>query len=159
MIGGSWVVDYARDGARVTNPFSAVNHVGLVVRNLDEGARFFTDVLGFEPVPERTGRLVPNGDTLTRRFGVDANADGRFAFFRHGNALIELLEWTAPGRKDTAPLNSDLGGRHLAISVSDIDSAIERLKAIPGVTVREPNDAGYIYCATPLGLEIQLIPV
>jgi catechol 2,3-dioxygenase-like lactoylglutathione lyase family enzyme len=159
MIGGSWLVDDAREKTRVTNPFSAVNHVGVVVSNLDEGARFLTDVLGFAPVPERTGRLAPNGDTLTRRFGVDANADGRFAFFRLGDNLIELLEWSAPGRNETAPLNSDLGGRHLAFSVSDIDAAVERLKSVPGVTIREPNDAGYIYGATPLGLEIQLISV
>lgn len=159
MIGGNWLIEYARDGARVTNPFSDVNHVGIVVSNLDEGARFFTEVLGFEPVPGRTGRLAPEGDTLSRRFGVDPNAEARFAFFRMGDALIELLEWTAPGRNESAPLNSDLGGRHLALSVSDIDAAVARLKAVPGVVVREPNPAGYIYCATPLGLEIQLIPV
>jgi catechol 2,3-dioxygenase-like lactoylglutathione lyase family enzyme len=142
----------------VTGPFSAVNHVGFVVRDLDEGTRFFIDVLGFEAVLERTGRLAPNGDTLTRRFGVDANADGRFAFFRLGGNLVELLEWAAPGRNESAPSNSDLGGRHLALSVSDIEAAVERLSAVPGVTIREPNDAGYVYCATPLGLEIQLIP-
>jgi len=159
MIGGSWLIDYARDGIRVTNPFTAINHVGVVVRNLDEGARFFTDVLGFSPVAERTGRLAPNDDSLTRRFGVDANADGHFAFFRLGDNLIELLEWIAPGRNETAPLNSDLGGRHLALSVSDLNAAIDRLRAVPGVTIREPNDAGYVYCATPLGLEIQLIQV
>ena len=104
----------------MTNPFSAVNHVGVVVRNLDEGARFFTDILGFEPVPERTGRLAPNGDTLTRRFGVDANADGRFAFFRHGNALIELLEWTAPASQRHRAAQFRSRRRQLAISVSDI---------------------------------------
>jgi catechol 2,3-dioxygenase-like lactoylglutathione lyase family enzyme len=143
----------------VSGPFSSVNHVGLVVRNLDEGKQFFTEVLGFEVVPDRKGTLVSNGDQQTRRFGVDANAEGRFAFFRLGDNLIELLEWTAPNRNEAAPLNSDLGGRHLALSVSDIEAAIGRLRAVPGVTVREPNDAGYVYCSTPLGLEIQLIPV
>jgi glyoxylase I family protein len=136
-----------------------VNHVGLVVRNLEEGARFFTEVLGFERVAGRAGALASSGDLLTRRFGIDANASGQFAFFQLGSAFIELLEWTAPGRNNTPPLNSDLGGRHLAISVSDMASAVERMKAVPGVEVREPNDAGYVYCATPLGLEIQLIPV
>jgi catechol 2,3-dioxygenase-like lactoylglutathione lyase family enzyme len=144
---------------QVSGPFSAVNHVGLVVRNLEEGKQFFTEVLGFELVVDRTGVLSPNGDQLTRRFGVDANAEGRFAFFRLAGGLIELLEWTAPNRNETAPLNSDLGGRHLALSVSDMDAAVARLRAAEGVIVREPNDAGYIYCSTPLGLEIQLIPV
>ena len=138
--------------------FTAVNHVGFVVRNLDEGTRFFTEVLGFERVAGRAGPLAPSGDQLTRRFGIDANASGQFAFFRLGDAFIELLEWSASGQNSFPPLNSDLGGRHLAISVSDMTAAIERLSAVPGVVVREPNDAGYVYCATPLGLEIQLLP-
>jgi catechol 2,3-dioxygenase-like lactoylglutathione lyase family enzyme len=139
--------------------FSAVNHVGFVVRDLDEGARFFTEVLGFEPVAGRAGTLAASGDVLSRRFGIDANASGRFAFFRLDDAFIELLEWSAPGQNQTPALNSDLGGRHLAISVPDMAAALARLREIPGVIVREPNDAGYVYCATPLGLEIQLIPV
>jgi hypothetical protein len=75
-----------------------------------------------------------------------------------GDSVIELLEWTAPNRNEIPPLNSDLGGRHLALSVSDMQTAIEKLRAVPGVTVREPNQMGYVYCATPLGLEVQLIP-
>jgi glyoxylase I family protein len=96
---------------------------------------------------------------MTRRFGIDAAASGNFAFLQLGNAVIELLEWTAPGRNETPPLNSDLGGRHIALSVTDMAGAVARLSAIEGVTVREPNDAGYVYCSTPLGLEVQLIPV
>jgi len=139
-------------------PFAAVNHVGLVVRNLDQGIAFFTDVLGFTTIAGRHGDLVPNGDLMTRRFGITANATGRFAFLELNGQAIELLEWSAPDQNTTAPLNSDLGGRHLALTVSDMDAALARLHAAPGVTVREPNDAGYIYCATPLGLEVQLIP-
>ena len=159
MIGAGWFGAETRIGIIVAGPFSGVNHVGLVVRDLDAGARFFTEVLGFEAVEERKGTLTPDGDLMTRRFGCDANAKGRFAFFRLGNSSIELLEWSAPGRNESAPLNSDLGGRHLALSVSDLPAALDRLRAVDGVTIREPNDAGYIYCATPLGLEIQLIPV
>src|SRR4051794_15069380 len=97
----------------VSTVFSAVNHVGFVVHNLAEGARFFTEVLGFEPVAGRTGNLAPSSDLLTRRFGIDANASGQFAFFRLGDAFIELLEWTLPAQNSPPPLNSDLGGRHV----------------------------------------------
>jgi len=142
----------------VSGPFSAVNHVGFVVRNLEEGTRFFLDVLGFELVPDRKGTLTPNGDSLTRLFGVPAEASGRFQFFQLGGAVIELLEWTAPGQNTDQPLNSDLAARHLALSVSDMDASLERLRGVPGVTVRDANDRGFRYCSTPLGLEIQLIP-
>jgi catechol 2,3-dioxygenase-like lactoylglutathione lyase family enzyme len=143
----------------VSGPFTAVNHVGYVVRNLEAGSRFLVDVLGFDIVEGRSGTLSADGDLLTRRFGVDANAEGRYAFFRLADTFVELLEWTAPDRDESSPLNSDMGGRHLALSVSDMAAATDRLRGLDGVTVREPNDAGYIYCATPFGLEIQLIPV
>jgi catechol 2,3-dioxygenase-like lactoylglutathione lyase family enzyme len=130
-----------------------------VVRNLDEGLTFFTEVLGFEAIPDRRGDLIPSGDILTRRFGIDANSVGRYAFVRLADFVIELLEWTAPDQNAIPPLNSDVGGRHLAINVVDVPAAVARLQSTAGVTVREANDNGYIYCETPLGLEIQLIPV
>jgi len=148
----------ARGFSPVSSPFAAVNHIGFVVRDLEEGLMFFTDVLGFERIEGRRGELLPDGEILTRRFGVEGQASGRFAFLRLGESHIELLEWTAPDRNETPPLNSDLGGRHLAITVNDMDAAVTKLSAVEGVTIREPNDHGYIYCATPLGLEIQLIP-
>ena len=143
----------------MTNPFSAVNHVGVVVSDLDAGLAFFIDVLGFEAIVGRSGNLSPLNDIQTRRFGVHPEASGRYAFVRLGDSVIELLQWDAPDQNRTAPLNSDLGGRHLAINVSNMPAALDRLRQIAGVSVREPNDAGFVYCATPLGLEIQLIPV
>ncbi len=141
----------------MSSPFSAVNHVGYVVRDIEAGLAFFTDVLGFERVEGRRGDAPPQDDLLTRRFGVPADAFGKWAFLRLGDTLVELLEWSAPGRNETTPLNSDLGGRHIALTVTDMDAAVAKLKGA-GATVREPNDAGFIYCATPLGLEVQLIP-
>ena len=139
--------------------FAAVNHVGFVVCSLEEGSRFLINVLGFQYVEGRSGTISAEGDLMTRRFGVGASAEGKFAFLRLGDTFVELLEWTAPNRNESSPLNSDVGGRHLALSVSDMAAAVDRLRGIDGVTVREPNDAGYVYCATPFGLEIQLIPV
>ena len=139
------------------SPFSAVNHVGYVVRDIEAGLTFFTDVLGFERIEGRRGDALPLDDVNARRFGVPAEASGKWAFLRLGDSLVELLEWSAPDRNETSPLNSDLGGRHIALTVSDMDAAIAKLREA-GATVREANDFGYIYCATPLGLEVQLIP-
>ncbi|MDQ2683930.1 MAG: VOC family protein, partial [Chloroflexota bacterium] len=132
-----------------SSPFAAVNHVGFVVRDLEEGLRFFTEVLGFERIQGRAGSLQPDGDVQTRRFGIPADASGNYAFVRLGDAVIELLEWSAPDRNVTPPLNSDLGGRHLAITVADMDAAIGKLSGVSGVVVREPNAMGYVYCQTP----------
>lgn len=140
------------------SPFAAVNHVGFVVRNLEEGLTFFIDILGFTRIEGRAGSLLPDGDVLTRRFGIGADARGEFAFVRLGDSVIELLEWVAPDQNTSPPRNSDIGGRHLALTVEDMPAAVQRLREVDGVVVRESNDVGYVYCSTPLGLEIQLIP-
>jgi catechol 2,3-dioxygenase-like lactoylglutathione lyase family enzyme len=141
------------------SPFAAVNHIGFVVADLERALTFFTDLLGFTAIEGRSGSIEPDGDALTRRFGIHPDASGRYAFVQMGDAVIELLAWTAPDQNIVAPLNSDRGGRHLAISVTDMASAVERLRKVEGVDVREPNDMGYVYCATPFGLELQLIPI
>ena len=141
-------------------PIVAVNHVGYVVSNLDLAGRFFEEALGFERVVERTGKLGdPEGDLMMRRFGVNPRATGVFIFFRINGFSVELLGWEAPDRDNKTPRNSDVGGRHLALSVTDMKAATERIAAFDGAEIREPNDAGYIYVKTPFGLEIQLIPV
>ena len=142
-----------------SNPFSAVNHVGFVVSDLIAAGELLVDVLGFERIVERRGHIAfPGTDAPRRLFGVDPEASAEFAFFRLGEAVVELLEWRGPNRSTTPAGNSDLGGRHLALTVVDMEAAIARLRTVEGVEVREPNQLGYVYANTPVGLEIQLIP-
>ena len=141
-------------------PIIAVNHIGYVVSDLDLAGRFFEEALGVERVVERTGKLGdPEGDLMLRRFGVNPRATGEFIFFRINGFPVELLGWESPDRDEKPPRNCDAGGRHLALSVTDMKAATERIAAFGGAEIREPNDAGYIYVKTPFGLEIQLIPV
>jgi hypothetical protein len=78
---------------------------------------------------------------------------------RAGNAPIEFLEWSAPGQVTESARNCDVVGRHLAIRVTDMPAALERIRGFPGTEIRAPNERGYIYVKTPFGLEVQLIPV
>jgi hypothetical protein len=57
-----------------------------------------------------------------------------------------------------SPRNSDRGGRHLALRTSDIDAVLARLSAVSGVTIRDRHERGFVYVATPFGLELQLVP-
>lgn len=140
-------------------PFSAVDHVGLVVSDLAEAGAFLVDALGFERILDRRGEIgSPGTDKMNRFFGVDAEATAQFAFFRLGESVVELLEWRGPGRSTTPAGNSDLAGRHLALTVADMGAALDRLRALDGVEIREPNDRGYVYVKTAVGLELQLIP-
>ncbi len=140
--------------------FSGVNHVGYVVSDLDLAARFFVEVLGFEEVPSRAGvNFDPDGTLLTERFGVHPRARGDYRFFRYGDSLVELLAWQAPDHDGTPARNSDLAGRHLAISTSDMEAAKRAVTAFGGSEIRAANDRGFVYVKTPFGLEIQLMPV
>jgi len=142
-----------------SNPFAAVNHVGFVVTDLVAAGVLLVDTLGFERIVERRGHIAfPGTDAPRRLFGVDPEATAEFAFFRLGDAAVELLQWHGPSRSATPAGNSDLAGRHLAVTVDDMDAALERLGTVDGVEVREPNERGYVYVKTPVGLEIQLIP-
>jgi catechol 2,3-dioxygenase-like lactoylglutathione lyase family enzyme len=136
----------------------AVDHVGYVVTDLDAALRFFVEHLGFREIDRRGVMGEPEGERMTRLFGVHPRATCRFQFVALGDAQVELLEWDAPEHSAESPSNADAGGRHLALTVDDIDATIARLHAQPGITVRERNDRGFYYMGTPFGLEIQLIP-
>ena len=138
--------------------FAGVDHVGYVVSDLDAASAFFVDVLGFEALPRRGVSSHPDGDHMTGWFGVHPRASSRFAFFRLGGTTVELLEWTAPDQHRVHPRNSDHGGRHLALKTTDLEAAIARLQEVPGVTIRQRNERGFVYVATPFGLKLQLIP-
>lgn len=141
----------------MSSPFTGVNHPGYVVSDLAAASAFFVDVLGFEALPRKGATSDPNG-RMADWFGVDRAAESRWAFFSLGGSVIELMEWSAPDQNTTTPRNSDVGGRHLALSTSNFDEAVARVKAQPGVTVRDKTDSGFSYISTPFGLEIQLMP-
>ena len=143
----------------MTSPFIAVNHPGFVVSDLAAASAFFVDILRFEPLPRKGSTSDPDGGRMADWFGVDPTAVSRWAFFRLGDDVVELMEWTAPDRNETAPRNSDVGGRHLAISTPDLEAALARVKDQPGITVRAKTEAGFVYISTPFGLEIQISPV
>ena len=135
-----------------------VDHVGYVVNDLDAAVAFFINELGFDDLNRRAVMRDDQGDSMSARFDVNPRAVGRYAFIAAGSDNVELLEWSAPNRVATAPRNSDLGGRHLAIKVDDLDAVAARLSRLKGFTVREPNERGYRYVTTPFGIELQLIP-
>jgi catechol 2,3-dioxygenase-like lactoylglutathione lyase family enzyme len=137
---------------------TAVDHVGYVVTNLEQALRFFIDVLGFEDINRRGVLRADDSDRMTRLFGVHPRAVGNYAFLAMDGRRVELLEWTSPDQNETLPRNCDLGGRHIALAVSEIEEFLARIAREPGISVRERNDLGFYYVGTPFGLEIQIVP-
>jgi catechol 2,3-dioxygenase-like lactoylglutathione lyase family enzyme len=133
-----------------------IDHYGYVVPDIDQAVAFFIDVLGFELL-SLDAPIEFRDDSLARWYHVHPRASVRFAFVRYGHAVIELVEWHTPDQNTVVPSNSDLGGRHFAIAVTDVDAAMAYLKAQRGVTVFERSAWNFLYFTTPWGMTLQIV--
>ena len=106
-------------------PALTVDSIGMTVADMDRAVAFYTSVLTFEKVSDHEvqGREY---ELLTGVFG----ARSRIVRLRLGTETIELTEFLAPrGRPMPADLRAnDLAFQHIAMIVSDMDAAYERLR-------------------------------
>ncbi|HSL23857.1 MAG TPA: VOC family protein [Vicinamibacterales bacterium] len=117
----------ARTPARdIPLPVAAVESIGMTVSDLEAALSFYTRVLAFTLVDRRESSGRPF-ELLTGVFGARA----RSARLRLGEETIELTEFLAPRGR---PIPDDLRAndrifQHIAIVVSDIDTAYRQLRA------------------------------
>jgi methylmalonyl-CoA epimerase len=103
-----------------------LDHVAITVRDMDRAVAFYRDVLGFEVL----GQLVLDGGTF------------KLVYLQAGTGRIELFAFTEKGRaSDTQNRDQDLGLKHVAFSVDDVDAVAHRLKAHGVPLTLEPLDA------------------
>jgi glyoxylase I family protein len=99
-----------------------VDHIGLVVPDLDAAVALFTDALGAVPLyrhgPYRDGKPEVQIHNFARH--PDTSVDA-IAFLQLGQINIELLQFSAPDQRTEVPRTSDHGGHHIALYVDDID--------------------------------------
>lgn len=92
-----------------------IQHVGLVVSDLDASRRFYADALGLEEVPR------PSNFTFAG------------AWFRFGGTEIHLLAEAdttgGAGQEDAGPSAAFGLSTHVALEVDDLDAARGRLEA------------------------------
>jgi glyoxylase I family protein len=100
---------------------TALENVGIAVRDIDATISFFTD-LGLELV----GRDTVSGDWADTAVGLDGN-HAKIAVLRtpDGHGQLELFEYLHPEAIETAPtLPNEIGMHRVAFSVDDIDVAL-----------------------------------
>jgi catechol 2,3-dioxygenase-like lactoylglutathione lyase family enzyme len=104
---------------------AAVEAVGMTVSDLQRSVAFYTDVLGFEPASD----VEVTGEAYDRFFAVFP-ARLHVVRLRLGAEQIELTEFVTPrGRPAPADAQSnDRWFQHIAIVVSDMDTAYQRLR-------------------------------
>jgi catechol 2,3-dioxygenase-like lactoylglutathione lyase family enzyme len=103
-----------------------IGPIGMTVADLDRAVQFYTSVLDFQKVSEH--ELVgEDWEHLQGVFGLRI----RVATLRLGEELIELTEYLAPQGRPIPPdmRSNDQAFQHVAIIVSDMDGAYQRLRA------------------------------
>lgn len=101
-----------------------VGSVVISVSDLDQSVAFYTDVLSFRKIDGGEGRL-DSFDRLTGIFGTNV----RVATLGLGSESIQLIQYRTPRGHPVPPdsKSNDQWFQHIAIVVSDMDAASERL--------------------------------
>lgn len=143
----------------------AVMHFGLTVPDLPTAERFFCEHLGAELV-SRHDPMWLDADSMAG-LAVPAAGVVQQSLVRLGpTSDIELLQFELPGQRQLPPANSDPGGHHLAIAVSDVDKAATYLTSLReieplGTPHTEKNGAiagaRWQYFRTSWGLHVEII--
>lgn len=146
---------------------TGLHHSNLVVSDLDRAKKFYTEVLGLQPVME----TEIDEREFDRGVGIPGTkVRALFLAVPNSSTNIEIFQYIAPHKSKPRPagaLPSDIGWGHLAFIVDDIDAAHARLteKKIPFTSspVRIPEthkDCGgirFCYFSDPDGTLVELI--
>lgn len=104
---------------------TGVESIGITVKDMDESLKFYTEVLGFKKVSDKeyTGTEF---EKLQGVFGLNI----RVARLQLGDEFIELTDYLTTGGRSIPEdaRSNDLFFQHIAIVVSNMDEAFQRLK-------------------------------
>jgi catechol 2,3-dioxygenase-like lactoylglutathione lyase family enzyme len=146
---------------------TAVTGVSITVEDLDREVEFFTKVLDFQKIKEET----QSGEKVVKLYGLpEKTTSVQVVTLRLGDEKIQLMDFDGePSRPISADTRSnDLWFQHLAIVVSDMDAAYQKLlknKVVHVSTAPQtlpdylPNAAGIkaFYFRDPEGHNLELI--
>ena len=132
-----------------------MDHVGVVVEDLDGAAAFFHQ-LGLRTV----GETGAEGDWVDRVIGLE-RVRARVVMLEtpDGHARVELSRFDTPqaaGRAEPAAANEP-GIRHLCFEVQELDSILERTGAeLVGEVARYEDSYRLCYVRGPEGILVEL---
>ncbi len=138
-----------------------IHHTGLVVRDLEAAIAFYSTLLDMEVIERDRWRAPdPAADSAVGLEG--SSADG--VMLRGSGSYLELWQYHSPARLGGDPAERgahELGLRHLAIEVDDVDAALSRLVDLGGLRTSDPmqmpGGGAAVYCRDPFGTIIELM--
>ncbi|MEM1058007.1 MAG: VOC family protein [Verrucomicrobiota bacterium] len=146
---------------------AGIDHLNIVVRDLDRSLDFYCRLLGFREVL----RTTLEGDWIGRIVGLEGvRAEVAFVVAPGGEPRIELLRYHHPGGEPVARNSqpNTPGLRHIALRVAELAPLMERLRAegvaffgepvkVPGGAVHhEAGEKELVYFTDPDGVILEL---
>lgn len=137
-----------------------IHHPGIVVPDFDAAVAFYSELFGMTKVYDESWEV---GDVeYDQGVGLTGSA-ARGVQLRGANTYLELWQYEAPAQHGPAPASlgaNELGFRHLAIEVDDVDAAWRRLQALGGTAMNQPvrfDDGGAaVHARDPFGNILEL---
>jgi catechol 2,3-dioxygenase-like lactoylglutathione lyase family enzyme len=145
----------------------AVDHINIVVTDLERSVRFYTELLGFR----KTREANLEGEWIDRIVGLrGVKARAVFIVAPAGEPRIELLAYETPAGEAFAENSraNTIGLRHIAFRVDDMVATVGRLRAagvtvfsdpvrVPtGVVQHDAGDKTLVYFLDPDGVILEL---
>jgi len=144
-----------------------IDHVNIVVTNLERSVRFYTELLGLL----ETRRAVLQGDWIEAIVGLNGvQAEVAYVQPEGGGPRIELIQYHAPAGCDL-PENArpnTVGLRHIAFQIDDMEALYARLESAgvplfgppvtvpPGVVRHDDGEKSLCYFLDPDGVVLEL---
>ncbi len=124
---------------------SAVNHITINIRNVQDSARFYGELLGLPKLEE-----VDRGDHHIYYYGLP------------GGVRLELVEYRFETESSALPSNAAGSFRHFAMEVNDVKQVCQTLKQagvpiLEGPCISEELGFEYILVKEPNGCELEFV--
>lgn len=138
----------------------AFDHTGFITPSLEGSVRFWSEVMGFDPMPS----VERKGSWVAPFTGVEG-AELKIAhLFGHGTHL-EFIEFGTAGGASEQPRANDCGTGHVCFKVQDLDATVQRILVGGGklagriTAITEGPAAGIrgLYLRDPYGVIIELL--
>jgi glyoxylase I family protein len=137
-------------------------HIGIEVPDLDEGLRFYRDILGFE----EAWRYYSDGPFMESLIGISGVSVTTVQLLVPGGSRVELQEYRPQGNVGENRVTNQ-GLNHLCFGVVDVDAAYESLSAAgveftsEPIRIDDPNNPAYGWCVAyfidPWGTVLEML--
>lgn len=144
---------------------TGTDHIGFTVPDMEQAHDFLVDIIGCDHV-YTLGPYPRNPELMSTKLNVHPETVmQQIRFYRCFNgANFEVFHYESPSQRLTQPLNSDIGGHHIAFYVDDLDEAVAYLKARGVRVLGEPTHSSgastgqrWVYFLSPWDMQFELV--